>query len=155
MRTFDLNQEQSFARPLGEIFSFFSDAANLARITPPWMRFEILTPLPIAMSVGALIDYRIWIARIPLRWTTEITLWEPPRRFVDEQKRGPYRLWVHDHRFEERDGRVQVVDHVRYAVPGGALVERFFVRPRLEQIFGFRRQALHDILEPGDESGSR
>jgi ligand-binding SRPBCC domain-containing protein len=131
-----------------EVFTFFADPANLEAITPPWLNFVTLTPLPLQMRAGALIDYRLRIHGIPLRWRTEITVWEPPGRFVDEQKRGPYRLWIHEHRFEERDCGTLMTDHVRYRAPGGALIERLFVRRDIESIFAHRRQKLRETFAP-------
>jgi ligand-binding SRPBCC domain-containing protein len=129
-------------RPRAEVFPFFADAHNLQAITPPWLHFEILTPAPIAMRAGALIDYRIRLRGLPLRWRTEIELWEPPFRFVDNQVRGPYRRWHHTHTFEERAGGTLCRDLVRYAVLGGVLVNRFFVRPDVERIFAYRGEQL-------------
>jgi ligand-binding SRPBCC domain-containing protein len=130
------------ARPLEEVFAFFADPGNLEAITPPWLKFEILTPRPIVMRPGALIDYRLKVRRVPLRWRTEITAWEPPHLFVDEQLRGPYRLWVHEHRFRAVGGGTAVSDRVRYRVPGGRLVSWLFVRRDVKRIFAFRRQSL-------------
>ncbi len=104
MRTFELTREVLLPRPLAEVFPFFADARNLERLTPPWLRFEVLTPGRIEMRRGTTIDYRLRLRGVPVRWRSEITAWEPPVRFVDEQRRGPYRLWVHEHRFEERAG---------------------------------------------------
>jgi ligand-binding SRPBCC domain-containing protein len=104
------------------------------------------TPGPIEMKVGQLIDYRIRLRGFPLRWRSEITAWEPPARFVDEQRRGPYRRWVHEHQFQEQDGGTRVTDAVRYAVWGGRLAEALFVRPDLERIFAFRREKLLALL---------
>lgn len=133
-------------RPRTEVFPFFADARNLAVITPPWVRFETLTPTPIDMRPGALIDYRIRLHGFPMRWRTEIETWEPPFRFTDRQLRGPYRLWHHTHTFEERDGGTLCRDEVRYAVWGGALVERFFVRGDIRRIFAFRREKLTELF---------
>jgi len=133
-------------RPRTEVFPFFADARNLAVITPPWVRFETLTPTPIDMRPGALIDYRIRLHGFPMRWRTEIETWEPPFRFTDRQLRGPYRLWHHTHTFEERDGGTLCRDEVRYAVWGGALVERFFVRGDIRRIFAFRREKLIELF---------
>ena len=129
-----------------EIFPFFADARNLQRITPPWLSFEVLTPEPITLRAGTLIDYRLKIHGFPLRWRTEIAEWEPPRRFVDTQLRGPYRLWHHTHTFEERDGGTLCGDRVRYRVPGGALVHALFVKRDVARIFEFRRLKLLEIF---------
>ena len=132
--------------PRGEVFSFFANARNLELITPPLVRFVVLTPGPIEMRAGLRIDYQLRVRGLPLRWQSEITAWEPPHRFVDEQRRGPYRVWIHEHTFEERDGGTLARDRVRYAVPGGSLVDRFFVRPQLRQIFAYRRTRLGEIF---------
>jgi ligand-binding SRPBCC domain-containing protein len=134
--------EQWLPRPRSEVFPFFADAANLQAITPPWLDFRILTPGPIEMRPGVLIDYRISLRGLPLKWRTEICVWEPPFRFVDQQLKGPYRQWIHEHTFEEKDGGTLCRDVVDYAVPGGALVNRFFVRRDVEKIFAYRREQL-------------
>ena len=144
---FVLESELWLPRKLEEVFPFFADALNLETITPPWLRFEVLTPRPIEMRVGLLIDYRLRLRGLPLRWQSEISAWEPPRRFVDEQRRGPYRAWIHEHRFEERDGGTLAQDRVRYAVIGGWLVERFIVRRDLEKIFRFRQEKLREVFQ--------
>jgi ligand-binding SRPBCC domain-containing protein len=125
-----------------EIFPFFADAANLDAITPPSLRFRILTPLPIVMREGTLIDYTIRLRGVPVRWRTRISAWEPPCRFVDEQLKGPYTLWVHEHTFERTPSGTRCIDRVRYAHRGGPLVERFFVRPEVEWIFAYRKRVL-------------
>src|SRR5207244_42295 len=99
---------QWISRPVAEIFGFFSDPQRLKDLTPAWLHFRILTPPPIAMQVGAIIEYQIRLYGLPVRWQTEITVWEPPRRFVDLQRRGPYRHWVHEHVFEEVDNGTRV-----------------------------------------------
>lgn len=134
------------ARPLEETFAFFADAANLQWITPPWLDFRILTPLPIAMREGALIDYRIRLRGVPIHWRTEITTWAPPLRFVDEQVRGPYRLWRHAHTFREVPGGTLADDTVDYLVPGGPLVDALFVRGELDRIFRHRQHATLDAF---------
>ena len=132
--------------PLDETFAFFAEARNLERITPPFLRFRIVTPAPIPMRVGTLIDYRLRLRGIPVRWRTEITAWDPPRSFTDMQVRGPYRKWVHRHDLVEENGGTRVDDTVTYAVPGGALVDRLIVRPDLDRIFGYRRSAIRELL---------
>jgi len=133
-------------RPLEIVFPFFADAANLETITPPWVRFEIVTPGPIAMRAGALIQYRLRLHGVPLRWQSEITAWEPPRRFVDEQRRGPYRTWIHEHTFTESKGGCEVRDFVRYAALGGWLADRLFIGHNVRRIFEYRARRLQEIF---------
>ena len=133
-------------RPVAEIFPFFADAANLQRLTPRWLKFEILTPRQIDLRRGTLIDYRLRIHGIPLRWQSEITAWDPPNGFTDEQRRGPYRMWRHQHRFVERNGGTEIIDIVHYAVAFDWLVHRFFVKRDIEQIFDFREQTLRGMF---------
>ncbi len=137
---------QRLERPLEDVFAFFSDPMNLERITPPWLRFEVVTPPPIEMREGTVIDYRLKIRGIPVRWQSEITLWEPPHRFVDTQRKGPYRKWVHTHSFRPIGAGTLIEDHVVYAVPGGGLVDRFLVRPDVERIFDYRKKAIEKHL---------
>lgn len=139
---FRLQTRLFVARDLATTFGFFADAGNLQQLTPPWLDFAILTTPPVAMRVGALIDYRIRLHGIPLTWRTEIARWEPPHRFVDRQLRGPYRLWHHTHSFTATDGGTLVDDTVRYRPLGGALVHALFVRGDLERIFLFRQAAI-------------
>jgi ligand-binding SRPBCC domain-containing protein len=142
MHLFHFRSSIWLPRPLREVFAFFADAQNLEVLTPPWLGFRILTPTPVMMQPGAQIAYRLKLHGIPLRWDSEIALWEPPYRFVDVQRRGPYRRWVHEHKFAEQDGGTLVLDHVRYAVLGGRLVQRLFVGPDLRRIFAYRRAVL-------------
>jgi ligand-binding SRPBCC domain-containing protein len=128
--------------PPEEVFPFFGNAANLDAITPPWLHFRILTPLPIVMREGTVIDYRLQVHGISLRWRTRISAWQPPHRFVDEQLRGPYRQWLHEHSFEPCNDGTLARDLLRYAVPFDALLHRWFVRPDIERIFEFRAVAL-------------
>jgi ligand-binding SRPBCC domain-containing protein len=145
MRTFHFRGEQWLPRPLDEVFPFFSDARNLEKLTPDWLRFDVLTPGPIEMSVGTTIDYRLKWHGIPMRWTSEIAAWEPPHRFVDRQIRGPYRLWHHEHRFEADDGGTRIIDEVEYAVWGGALANRLGVARDIERIFAHRQRVLDEL----------
>jgi ligand-binding SRPBCC domain-containing protein len=143
---FTLETRVSLPGPRASIFPFFANAGNLESITPPWLRFEVLTPLPITMCAGALIQYRLRLHGIAVRWQTEITVWEPPLRFVDEQRRGPYRKWIHEHTFAECAGGTEMRDFVRYAVPGGWLVNYLFVRRDVRKIFEYRARKLHELL---------
>jgi ligand-binding SRPBCC domain-containing protein len=129
-----------------KVFAFFSDAQNLDLITPPWLHFRTITPRSGEMRPGMVIDHRLRVHGFPLRWRSEITNWEPPARFVDEQVCGPYRLWVHEHRFEERNSGTLVLDHVRYAVLFDFLIHRLFIRPDIERIFAYREKKLREIF---------
>lgn len=157
MKTSRLTREQFVPLPLDEVFSFFADALNLERLTPPWLQFQILTPEPIDIRIGTEIDYRLKLRGLPVRWQSEITAWQPPYRFVDRQRRGPYRLWVHTHQFEPMANGTLVRDIVDYAVPGGSLVDRFFVRPDLERIFDYRGRELNawaiEVLKSRQSAG--
>ncbi|NWG12814.1 MAG: SRPBCC family protein [Acidobacteria bacterium] len=147
MRRFQFKSEQLLPRPLGTVFPFFSDPRNLQAITPPWLDFEITTKGSLEMHEGLLIDYRLRIHGIPLRWQSEITVWQPPHRFVDEQRRGPYRFWIHEHTFEAIGDSTRITDHVQYGVFGGVLVQRLFVGRDVAAIFTFRRAKLRQIFE--------
>lgn len=146
MRTWELRTRIRLPRPRAEVFGYFGDAGNLQEITPPWLHFRIVTPQPIGMRPGALIEYRLRLHGIPIRWRTRIVVWHPPNHFVDVQLRGPYALWEHTHTFVP-DGEHAVVirDRVRYALPFGAvgrLAHTLFVRRDLERIFDYRRRAV-------------
>ncbi len=141
-----LHTRQLLPVPLSDLFPFFADAGNLGRITPPWLDFQVLTPAPIAVHAGALIDYRLRWRALPLRWRTEIEVWEPPYRFVDRQVRGPYRLWRHTHSFEELRGGTLVEDTVEYSAPGGRPAHRLIVDRDVRRIFNHRRAALEEIF---------
>ena len=146
MKTYHLHVEQTLARPLAEVFPFFADARNLERITPPWLHFSILSH-DLAMRVGLRIDYQLKLHGIPLRWQSEITAWEPPYRFVDEQRRGPYRLWRHEHRFQPDGAGTQIIDDVTYALWGGWLLQPLWVRRDLEKIFAYRQKIITQLLD--------
>ncbi len=147
MKEFTFETELWLPRPLNQVFPFFSEARNLETITPPWVNFRVLTPPPIVMAVGTLIDYRISIHGFPIRWRTEIVEWNPPNFFVDIQPHGPYTLWHHTHRFAERDGGTLCTDQVRYRPRGGALINHLFVRRDVERIFQYRQDRLREIFK--------
>jgi ligand-binding SRPBCC domain-containing protein len=145
-----LQREQLIPHPLEKVFAFFADAANLEAITPPWLRFQILTPPPIAMGPGTLIEYRLRWHGMPIRWVTRIDRWEPPIRFSDVQLRGPYRLWEHLHTFEPCDGGTRMCDVVRYALPFGPLgrlAHRMIVQSDLDAIFDYRAARVEEMLQ--------
>jgi len=142
-------------KPIEEVFTFFSTAKNLREVTPPNLQFDILTPLPIEMQKGTLIDYRIQLSGIPMRWQTLISAWEPPYRFVDEQLRGPYSLWRHEHTFEDKGDYVLMTDTVEYLSPGWVLepiVHHLFVKHQVEGIFAFREKRFKELF-PAPTSG--
>ena len=148
MKEVTFKAELWLPRRRDEVFPFFSEARNLELLTPPWLKFEVLTPAPIVMRPGTLIDYRIKIHGIPIRWRTEITEWDPPLRFVDVQLSGPYTLWHHIHTFIEHDGGTLCRDEVRYRPRGGALMNWLFVRADVERIFRYRQERLLEVFNP-------
>jgi len=133
-------------RPIDHVFAFFSDAYNLETLTPPFVNFRVLTPVPIEMRPGARIQYRLKVHGIPVGWESEITAWDPPHGFVDEQVRGPYRRWRHQHRFLSRAGGTDVSDRVEYSVIGGAVVNYLFVARDVGAIFKYRSQKLAELF---------
>lgn len=132
--------------PINQVFAFFADASQLERLTPRWLKFSVLTPSPLEMTEGTLIDYRLRVHGVPLRWQSRISLWEPPFRFADEQLNGPYRRWYHLHSFSEKDGGTLCRDEVEYSFIGGAILHSLFVKRDLYKIFAFRTQALQKIF---------
>jgi ligand-binding SRPBCC domain-containing protein len=147
-----LARDQWLAAPLDAVFAFFSDAANLDAITPAWVGFRILTPLPIEMRPGARIDYRLRLAGVPVRWRTRISVWDPPRGFIDVQESGPFALWEHQHRFEPHGDGVLMQDRVRYALPFGPLgsvAHAVAVRAALAAIFDHRFACVGERMVAG------
>ena len=141
---FRLEAAQFLPEQRDRVFAFFSDAFQLEAITPPWLHFSVLTPAPIRLVTGTLIDYQLRLRGLPVRWQSRISVWEPPFRFVDEQVRGPYRHWHHEHIFEDVDGGTLCRDVVDYAVPGGRMIDALIVRPDVRKIFQFRQQKLSE-----------
>jgi ligand-binding SRPBCC domain-containing protein len=144
-----LEQSQRLPAAPEAVFPFFADALNLERITPDWLGFRVLTPGPIAMERGTLIEYRLKLHGVPIRWLTRIEAWQPPHRFVDVQVRGPYKAWHHTHSFEPDGDGTLMGDTVRYAMPFGPLGElarRAFVARDLARIFEFRQAAVWALL---------
>lgn len=131
---------------INRVFGYFSDAGNLESLTPPYLNFNIVTPLPIEMRSGAIIDYRLRLRGIPIKWKTEIAAWEPSRRFVDQALKSPYRWWHHEHLFEEVDGGTRVIDIVHYGVPGGALIHNLLVKRDVRHIFEYRQDRLATVF---------
>jgi ligand-binding SRPBCC domain-containing protein len=145
-----LRREQMVPRPLEEVFRFFSDARNLQKITPPWLNFQILTPGPIDVQPGTLLDNRLKWHGVGIKWRTRIVTWNPPHIFTDEQIRGPYRLWHHTHTFTAETGGTRMVDVVNYQLPLGilgAIAHRLTVRRDLERVFDYRQEAIENLLD--------
>lgn len=145
-RGFVLDTSLFLRRPVGFVFRFFADASNLDAITPPWLHVRLLNQTPVAMYAGARITYRLRLHGLPMRWNAEITSWDPPQGFVDEQRRGPYDFWRHEHVFLESDEGTLVLDRVRYGVPTGGLAHSLFVKRDLLQIFRFRQERVRALL---------
>lgn len=132
--------------PRDQVFPFFADAANLQVLTPPWLYFHIETPTPIAMYPGRQISYRIRVRGLPMRWVSEISRYEPPAMFIDEQRRGPYRTWIHTHQFVEERGGTRLLDEVRFDMFGAWLVGGLVARD-LRAIFTYRHQTLLKVFD--------
>jgi ligand-binding SRPBCC domain-containing protein len=134
-----------------EVFAFFAEAANLERITPPELRFEMVTPQPLHLVEGTVIDYQLRLFGVPLRWQSQMIRWDPPGTFVDAQRRGPYKCWIHTHRFREADGETIIEDAVEYCLPYWPLGELVYplVRRQLHRIFQYRQQAIRAYFGEG------
>jgi len=140
-----LDYETIVPAPVDRTFAFFADPANLERLTPTWLKFRILTPMPVVMRAGVDISYRISLYGFPIRWTSRIDVWEPGVRFVDRQIAGPYRWWQHLHTFEPAGAATRVVDRVEYA-PRAAWISSRFVQRDVERIFAYRQEKLRELF---------
>ena len=148
MRIYQLVREQWIAKPLEQVFDFFSRPENLQQITPPWLSFQIVSAER-ELHTGSLIEYKLKVHGLPMRWKSEISDWDPPHRFVDTQLTGPYSLWRHQHTFVAENGGTRIGDHVDYALPFGPigdLVHSLMVRRDVESIFAFRQKRLLELL---------
>ena len=143
---------QDLPVPRSEVFTFFADPVNLEALTPPWLRFEVLTPKPLPRGEGARFDYRIRVRGLPIRWCTLIETFVPGELFVDRQLAGPYALWRHTHRFEDLpDGGTRMTDQVRYRVGWGwigQILTALWMRQDVTRIFEYRKQALAKQFRP-------
>lgn len=151
-----LERRQWLPLSLERTFGFFADPANLARITPPWLGFRILTPGPVTMAPGLRLDYRVRVLGMPVRWRSLISLYEPPHMFRDVQLSGPYRRWEHTHGFRAMSGGTLMLDRVVYELPlgpVGALVHAVLVRRRLDEIFDYRGERIAALLLGGGTPG--
>ena len=149
MKVYELNLTQRIDAPLERVFDFFSKPENLAEITPSKLGFNILTPSPILMKKGTLIDYTIRLVGFPVRWRTLITFYDPPKKFIDEQIKGPYSFWRHTHTFKAINGGVEMKDIVRYVIPFGVLgrlLHFLWIKNDLKKIFNYRKQVIDKVL---------
>jgi ligand-binding SRPBCC domain-containing protein len=152
MRVYRLQRCQRLEADIATVFQFFSAARNLERLTPGWLSFEVLSPEPIDLQEGTVIDYRLRLHGLPLRWRSRIESWEPPHAFVDRQVRGPYRLWHHRHEFAAVGSGTEMRDTVQYALPfgpAGRVSHALLVRRDLRRIFDYRHREINRWLAAG------
>ena len=146
---YKLVHEQLVPRKLADVFDFFSRAENLETLTPDWLHFKIESVNPQPVQKGTLISYKLRVRGLPLRWTSEIREWSPPTQFVDFQKRGPYKLWHHTHRFIAEGDSTRIVDEVLYALPFGPLgriAHAIIVKSDVENIFRYREMKIRELF---------
>ena len=144
---YQLTTQSVVNRAIEETFNFFASAENLNKITRPWLHFKIVSDTPIQMGIGTIIEYRLKLRGFPIKWVSEIPIWQPPFRFVDQQKSGPYRYWHHEHLLEKHDkNSTRVKDIVTYKVPLDRFTHVFFVKRDLKKIFEHRHRSLGDLL---------
>jgi ligand-binding SRPBCC domain-containing protein len=149
MKTHSLIRKTIINRPLEQVFQFFSKAENLNLLTPPELQFKIITPLPIIMKEGAIIDYKIKLNGVPFNWKTEISMWKENEFFVDKQLKGPYRVWHHKHSFKNVNGATEMTDEVNYLSPGWffePIIQALFIKKKVEGIFDYRNAKLKEIF---------
>ena len=163
-REYELRRVQRLPLPPERVFDFFSDARNLEAITPPSLQFHIITDGPIEIRSGTIIDYRLKLSGIPFRWQSVIEEYDPPRKFVDRQVRGPYAYWHHTHSFAPLAGEgggvvaTDMTDLVRYRMPFGpigTMVHALFVRRQLNAIFDFRNKKLVELITSDNQAEIR
>jgi len=153
MKIYQLERMQTLPVSREELFRFFEQPENLSRVTPSSVGFNILTPAPIEMKTGLVLDYTIKVLGFPIRWTTLISSYDPPKRFIDVALRSPYAFWHHTHTFKQNDdGSTIMTDQVRYALgfgPFGPIVHALFVKRKLKHIFDYRAEVIAELLKPG------
>ena len=147
---YQLNRKQIVKTDLKTCWDFFSSPQNLKKITPEYMGFNIKYELPEKMYEGLMIEYTVKpVLGIPMTWVTEIKTVKDNLFFVDEQRKGPYKIWHHEHHFKEVDGGIEMTDIVSYEIPLGIigrLAHSLFVRKKLESIFNYRIQMVDEIF---------
>ena len=149
MKVYSLKRKQFIKLPIEKVFDFFSKPENLEKITPSSLSFKIITPIPIDMSKGALIDYTIKLFFYPVHWRTIISDYNPPYSFIDQQIKGPYKFWHHSHKFKEVNDGVEIIDNVKYSVPFGVvgrLAHKIWIRNELNKIFDYRMKIINDLI---------
>ena len=149
MKIYELNKTQFINQPIDIVFNFFSKPENLALITPSKLAFKILTPTPIMITKGTLIDYTIRLMKFSVHWRTLITKYNPPHEFVDEQIKGPYKFWHHTHTFKVIDSGVEISDTVTYSIPMGILgqvLHQIWIKKELEKIFDYRKMVIDRLF---------
>ncbi len=153
MKLYTLDSIQFINKPIEDVFEFFSNPDNLSVITPPKLGFKILTPTPIKMSAGRLIDYKIYLMGFPIHWRALITDFDPPHTFIDQQIKGPYTIWHHTHTFQKVDGGVEIKDRVVYSIPFsilGRILNFLWIRKDLENIFNYRKKVIDELFGNDD-----
>lgn len=146
---YTFSAEQTLPAPRSDVFAFFSNPANLGRITPEHLSFELETDEPIEMREGLVLSYNLSLYGIPFSWSSRVEVWEPPERFVDVQLKGPYKRWRHEHVFKETETGTKVIDEVEYEVPGwifAPVIHWLFVRGDVEQIFEYRQKEMDELF---------
>jgi len=134
---------------IDNVFEFFCNAENLQKLTPPSLDFKIITKIPFKLKKGSIIDYRIKLYGVALKWKTEITNWDPPYRFEDSQLKGPYKIWKHSHIFNPIGNKTEMIDIVKYIPKGWPftfLINNLFVKKEIEKIFYYRTQKIIEIF---------
>jgi len=150
MKVYKLKAKQFIKQPIEEVFGFFSRPENLTKITPSNLNFKILTPSPLEMKQGTVIDYTIKLFKVPIHWRTLITTYEPPFKFVDEQMKGPYNFWHHTHMFKENSDGVEIFDEVHYSIPFGPLgnlLHSLWIKKDLNHIFEYRKSVIENLFK--------
>lgn len=148
MTTYEIHRKQWVPQPQEKVFEFFAKAENLEELTPPFLGFQI-TLAPQRMEAGARIEYKLRVHGLPIRWRTIIEEWNPPKQFIDNQAKGPYKLWHHTHRFWSENGGTWIEDTVRYALPFGPIgriVNRVMVSRDVNAIFDYREQRVRELF---------
>ena len=156
MENFTIYRSQFIDKPRDVVFSFFSKPENLEYITPPYLHFKIMNTLPVSMKEGQIINYKLRIRGISIKWSSLIKSYSPPFNFIDEQIKGPYSVWHHTHEFIEEKNGTRIIDNIIYKIPLGfigKLINHFWVAKDLEKIFNYRQDKVNEFFK-NKEDGS-